>query len=250
MINNRSNKSYLAVKAALLLGCLYVLLLGCREDNALNDTKINKPVMLCNSGKSQLTFHVKLNREIYQLSDYGEAPQLAIWLESEDGKEIRTVFVTYRTAKAKWKGKVECPVSLSFWVGRWNKETATIGEPTAKNPVIDAVTGATPKDELTVKASVPAGSKWNCFAEVNVASDFSIEYPFYVNGMPDPQMNGQPSAIFKGSITAIEGKSVRPVLVGRTKQVNPSTAIIEEVKSLTTIKDIFIVFEVKCERLK
>lgn len=238
----------LTFKAVLFVLYSCVLLTGCKPDNRTAGTKIDLTETLNDPNTSRLIFNFKLNKDVYESSDYGEPPQMAIWIESEDGRNIQTVFVTYMTAKAAWIGKTECPVSLPYWAGRWNKETKTTGHPTADHPVVDAVTGATPEDELSVKAVVPYGSRWNCFIEVNIASDFSEEYPPYVAGMPDPQMNGQPSAIFKGHISANDGESVRPVLVGRTEQIHPSLEIINETESLTTINHIFMTLEVRCVR--
>ena len=95
-----------------------------------------------------LTFSLELNQKVYEYSDWGEPPQFAIWLEDADSSRIRTIWVTYRTGTGDWKGKVECPVALPYWVSRYNKETATSGPPTFFEPVIDAITGATPKQDI------------------------------------------------------------------------------------------------------
>lgn len=199
------------------------------------------------SANAKLIFSLTLNRDVYEDSDYGEPPQFAIWLEDAAGENIRTVWVSYRTGTGDWAGKVECPVSLPYWVSRYNKETETVGPPSFREPVVDAITGATPKQDFTVRAEVPAGSRWRYFIEVNVSGDFNIQFPAYSSkGIPDPQGNGQPSLIYQGQIEAVDGASDTPELVGRTDQWQPVDHIIAELEDITSAKNIFSRIEVSC----
>ena len=97
------------------------------------------------SGNTTLLFTIHQERDVYDQSDYGEPPQFAIWLENSETGEIKSVFVTYRTATGDFEGKAECPVSLPAWIGAFRKETERNDIPTLKNPAYEAVTGATPQ---------------------------------------------------------------------------------------------------------
>ena len=47
-----------------------------------------------NDSDVALLFTICQERKVYERSDYGEAPQFAIWLEHKETGEIHTVFVT------------------------------------------------------------------------------------------------------------------------------------------------------------
>jgi hypothetical protein len=137
-----------------------------------------------------LFFSIGLRPTVYEKSDWGEPPQVAIWLEDPNSQVIKTVFVTDRSGLGVWKGKVSCPVALSYWFSRYNKETNTVGPPTYRKPASHAVTGATPELEITASANIAPKSEWNYFVEVNVAGDFNSDFPStQKTGMPDPQGN-------------------------------------------------------------
>jgi hypothetical protein len=184
-----------------------------------------------------LTISIELDPRVYDYTDYGEPPQLAVWLEQPGSGKIRTLFVTYRTAKGEWHGKIECPVSLPYWLSRYRKESGTTGLPGPKNPVPDAVSGATPKKEFTVKTVLPEGSRWNYYIEVNASGDYNRRFPSVSdNGMPDSQGNGQPSLIYTGEIEAVPGQRSTPLLAGRTKQLNRVDKIIKNLEGITSAK--------------
>ena len=249
------------VGLVVLIGCGSVL--TTKEDSAGEDTGIaaaggmstalpsdaNEPQQAdtMKPASALLRFSLKLNQRVYEASDWGDPPQFAIWLENADSSKIRTVWVTYRTGTGNWVGKVECPVSLPYWVSRYNRETQTSGPPTPHKAVVDAVTGATPKHDFTVPAEVPAGSRWKYFIEVNVSGDFNINFPSVrANGAPDPQGNGQPSLIYQGQIEAVDVAYNIPKLIGRTEQWQSVDYIIEELEGITTAKNLFSKIEVSC----
>lgn len=196
----------------------------------------------------ELVFNLELNRQAYRRSDFGEPPQLAIWLENADGI-IRTVWVSRSTGKGLWLGKVECPVSLPYWVSRYNRQTGTQGPPTFKQPVVDAVTGATPTTTLTRRVRVPAGSQWDYFLEVNVSGDYNADFERNrADGLPDPQENGQPSLIYRGAITAAAGFVSQPELIGRSDQWRPTDAINPDTSGITTAKELLGILTVTAEK--
>ena len=110
-----------------------------------------------------------------------------------------------------------------------------------------AVTGATPKHDLTVQIQVPPGSLWWYFIEVNVSGDFNTAFPaLQQSGAPDPQGNGQPSLIYKGQIKVQPGAQDSPKLIGRTDQYLPLDHIISDLTGITDARELLTNIEVNC----
>jgi len=158
------------------------------------------------------------------------------------------VWITEKTGTGSWGGKTTRPVALPYWVSRWNIETGSSGLPNPANPVVDAATGATPKQDLDCQVVVPAGSTWNCYVEVNASGDYNetfTEEP--KDGTRDKNGNGQPSTIYKGKIKAVPGKRCVPRLAGRTDQLEGIDHMISDTKSITTAANLLSKIEVVCE---
>lgn len=200
------------------------------------------------SGVTSLLFTIHQERDVYDQSDYGEPPQFAIWLENSESGEIKTVFVTYRTATGNFEGKVECPVSLPAWIGAFRIETERDDIPTVKNPAYEAVTGATPQvKKFKTRAQVPEGSKWYYYVEVNVSGDYTAEFPeMNSDWTTDIHGNGQPSIIYMGEIMSNAGEMDTPQLRGRTEQLFLSTDIIPDLSGIGNAKDVFSMIKVTC----
>lgn len=200
------------------------------------------------SGVNFLLFTIHQERDVYDQSDYGEPPQFAIWLENRVSGEIKTVFVTYRTATGNFEGKVECPVSLPAWIGAFRKETGRDDIPTLKNPAYEAVTGATPQvKKFKTRVQIPDGSKWYYYVEVNVSGDYTAEFPeMNSDWTTDTHGNGQPSIIYKGKIMCKVGEKDTPEIIGRTEQMFLSTDIIPDLSGIRNAKDVFSMIKVTC----
>jgi len=197
------------------------------------------------AGPVTLQFSLSLDPQVYAKSHYKKPPQFAIWIEDAAGEKIRTVWVTEIAGAGNWGGKTVRPVSLPYWVSRWNKETGCTGDPTPENPAADAVTGATPKQDLTCRTKVPAGTRWNYFIEVNVSGDFNDSFAAVSkDGRKDRNGNGQPSIVYKGQITALPGQRSEPKLTGRTDQFEAVSSIISDVEGISDAKDLFSKIEI------
>ena len=208
-------------------------LIGCRNPGA-------EP-----AGPVSLQFSLSLDPKVYSQSHYKKPPQFAIWIEDAQGEQIRTVWVSEKTGAGSWGGKTARPVSLPYWVSRWQKETGGSGDPTPENPAADAVTGATPKQDFGCLTEVPAASKWNYFIEVNVSGDFNDSFAAESkDGKRDRNGNGQPSIVYKGQITAVAGQSSQPKLIGRTDQFRGVSSVNPDLAGISDAKDLFSKIEI------
>ncbi len=212
------------------------------------DLKAADKEAINSSEQAILKFVLKLNPDIYLKSNYKKPPQFALWLEDETEGTIRTIWVTSKTGTGSWGNNIVRTVSLPYWVSRWNIETQSKSYPTPENPVINAVTGATPKAEFTAETIVPAKRALNYFIEVNTSGDYNDAFPVSLqDGKRDRQGNGQPSIIYRGKITASPGRRSSPELIGRTDQLQSVKHIITGLEGITTAKDLFSKIEVSCE---
>ena len=194
-----------------------------------------------------LIFSFTVDPKVYSQSKYKKPPQIAIWLEQSEHKKIQTVFVTEKTAQGAWGKNITRPISLPYWVNRWNLETQTQGDPSPKQPAIDAVTAATPKQAKRITRAVPAGSSWNYYIEVNVSGDYNETFPeVSPDGKRDTHGNGQPSIIYQGKISATPGQSNVPHLIGRSDQFKRSKNLMNDLKGITTANDLLGSIKIYC----
>jgi hypothetical protein len=185
-----------------------------------------------------LHFTMMVDKETYEMTDFGEPPQLAIWLEQESPQNMRTVWVARRSGRQLWKGKIECPTALPLWESRHQHEKSDYKKRGLLKRLVDAISGATPTGGLfKAKVKVPAGTSWTCWVEVNLSGDFNHRFPYRdSNGMPDPEINGQPSLIYTAKITASPGKQSAFRLIGRSRQWLPVDYIVKDLSGITSAK--------------
>jgi hypothetical protein len=187
--------------------------------------------------QARISFSIDLNPRVYADSNWGDPPQLAIWLRSRDDGRVRTVLVTHRTARGDWEGKADCPVSLPHWVGFYNQETGTKGPPTWTRPAIDGISRATPTDEVSVSVEVPLESRWRWFVEVNCSGDFNEAFPEFSNAaVKDSYGNGQPSLVYAGELEATPGVVSTYRIIGRSRQHEATGELVTDVSGVTTAR--------------
>lgn len=215
-------------KTILILVLALMTLMGCP---GTRETKT------ADTNKLTLVFNLELDQRVCQDSSWADPPQIAIWIEHSTEPIIRTVIVTHRTGAGDWEGKVECAVSLPYWVSFYNRETGTTGAPTYFYPAPDAVTCATPEQKLSARITVPTDSTWRYYIEVNVSGDFNTGFPaFMESGESDRYGNGQPSLVYGGTIQAVNGATSTPKILGRTGQHEAIGKLIEDIEGITTAR--------------
>lgn len=235
-------------RSTLLVFAVSILIgIGCNRDSGSME-KITEDVLFVGQNEVILEFSLVVCKEIYENSDFGEPPQLAIWLEQAGRGKMRTVWVARRSGRRIWKGKVECMMALPFWESRHKNERSDFRQRGLLKRLIDAITGATPKGGVfTASVRVPLGSRWEYYIEVNVSGDYNVTFPSQLEGgTPDPEGNGQPSLIYRGRITALPDSADTPELIGRTDQWIPIDYVIPDLHGITNARDVVTDMMVTC----
>ncbi len=192
------------------------------------------------STKNQLHLVIKAGEYFQSTGKIGPkklntTPQIAIWVESEDGSQRQTLWMTKKFAKQLWAGqsydtsKVFRGYTFPRWISRFPEQV-----PTSEKPLPDSVTGASPYSDLELDLLLPGAGKWKIFLEANNAFDENENYP---NGQ---LKDGQPSVVYSGWVdSSRKGKTVLTL----TGWVDSQGNIQQDVSKLTTALHIFKTIE-------
>jgi hypothetical protein len=117
-----------------------------------------------------------------------KTPQMAAWIEDEQGNYISTIMVTNRSAKNNWKSAPEegRPEALPVWNHKI-KDNPTQND-------VDTASAATSKGPVDVqidKGLLINGHEYNVYLEINHSFDYNETWPEKEN-----EVNGQPSLIY------------------------------------------------------
>lgn len=171
-------------------------------------------------------------------------PQIALWLEDRDGNYIRTLYVTQRAGHKSWifGPKEGRPESLPVWYGASkNGSTASKAEasPSAESEPsltrsLDAVTGATPKSELSLTTQIEE-LDYIIKAEFNNSFDYNDFYTKKNSGV-----NGQPSVVYSSKIPAnlTAGQEISLDFAGTGSLTGQDGAISKNTEGLTSAVEI------------
>ena len=91
---------------------VFVLFYAC-DFNKDNHTELMPENFLPDSNSVVLEFSIFVNQDEYELTNYGEAPQLAIWLENRDSTQVRTVWVSHRAGKNDLSARLPCLIGTA-----------------------------------------------------------------------------------------------------------------------------------------
>jgi hypothetical protein len=155
-----------------------------------------------------------------------KGPQIAVWVETAEGRFVQTLFVTQRAGKGNWMGapKAGRPESLPVFYHAARGQGG-----------LDALSSATPKAEVKVKdgqLSLERGKRYVVLVEVNHSFDYNESWP---GKLPsgDPRysgVNGQPSLVYRAEFTAGDETASMALLPlgtgavdGRDGEVRPGT---------------------------
>jgi hypothetical protein len=189
-------------------------------------------------------------------------PTFAIWVEDIDGNYIESLYVTqylatgiYRHARLaegrplSRSGEAKRPSSLPVWLHKRNEGSPLL--PTPDRPVPDALTGATPKNNFTLKTvcveNIP--SKFRLVFEINQPFDYNQHwtkesYP----GEFDYSYSAQPALLYAVEIDTKE-KATRYKLtpIGHSHFSGRDGKVYTDLSTITTalqiVKEITVVIK-------
>jgi hypothetical protein len=175
-------------------------------------------------------------------------PQIAVWVETESGEFLETLYVTSRAGTGSWRSapldgtpaeEITRPEALPVWSHRAGRADLTEGTAAGTDP--DAVTSATPKSGYSVKSGLPAQSGTvRVLLEVNHSTDFNRFYPRDAAPGTDqysggPWGSGQPSLVYGALVdVGVSGDTLELELLGHGSPTGEDGAIYADRAGLTS----------------
>jgi hypothetical protein len=192
-------------------------------------------------------------------------PQVAIWIEDSAGNYMETLLVTTSTAKGlfysgrsadNFKESDETKVeegtptrrvdALPYWSHKRNHQYSDgLYSPPPGEPLPDAITGATPKDNfyfMAPESGIKDLASFRVMVEVNVAFDeneFYSEYDFLEDSLyhGGAGLLGQPSLIYGVTVSNRDDQRYYVLsLLGHGHHSGATGDLIKDIKSITTAK--------------
>jgi hypothetical protein len=179
-------------------------------------------------------------------------PQMAMWIETADGRFVDTIYVTGKAASGKWSAAkgARRPEALPVWShARGIAAADGIYMPDKAASLPDAVSGATSTSAFTRAWAIPAGlapGSYRIKVELNSSYDWNEAFP---DKLPkdDPrysEVNGQPSIVWEATLElggAASRVELRPVgsgsLRGEDGAVKPGLAGLTSARDLAASID-------------
>ena len=136
-------------------------------------------------------------------------PQIAIWLEDMQGNYLSTVYVSHKIATQDWqmaKGNRRKEALPHWCFSRGVKYYDGLYLPTKDKPLVDGISGATPRESFDVKLRTANHLKhFAVKVEVNHSTDFNDKFPKNaqegdVNYSGGKEGSGQPAVIYKAEV--------------------------------------------------
>lgn len=181
-------------------------------------------------------------------------PLMAVWVEDTAGKYIQSLYVAKSIATGifnygdattgQWtQGEKRRPAALPYWSHkRGIKATDGLYLPTPDQPIPDAYTGATPKNdfELVTRLDTDGLQVFNILFEINQPWDWN---EYWSNAKyPDDyeyKTSSQPALVYQAKIDLNSGKKKYEMkLIGHSHYSGKKGELYEDTSTLTTALEI------------
>jgi hypothetical protein len=219
------NKLVLAIVVVTLFGFL-----GCNTEGGKSQSNISNGMEL--SVEPGEHWNGKMKILIFSIST---TPQMAAWIEDNQGNYISTITVTNKGAKKNWMGapKEGRPEALPVWYHKIPNNMTQI----------DSVSAATTKGAVDIQIdrdSLINGQEYNVYLEINLSFDYNDIWPEKKN-----DVNGQPSLIYRANFIAGTIGRIKLDPVGHGSAGGSDGYIVNGLDGMTTaltiIKDAYII---------
>ncbi len=182
-------------------------------------------------------------------------PSFAIWLEDTSGNYIQDIYVTKYVSNGifghgyvkngKWeKGQRLLPAALPVWMHkRVSKSGAKPLPPSPESPVVDAYTGATPKNNFIVETQLPSdiSQKLKVYLELNQTWDWN---DYWTNNKfpedADYKTSSQPALVYCVTIDLNTSEAKNFELLGHSHYSGKDGSINPDISTITTAKEILL----------
>jgi hypothetical protein len=163
-----------------------------------------------------------------------KTPQLAVWIEDDQGNYVSTITATGKSVKNNWKSapKEGRPEALPVWNHKRQNSTEEI----------DIVSSATPKGTVDIQIDnglLTNGHEYNVYLEVNHSFDYNDYWTENNSGV-----NGQPSLVYHAKFIAGTSGRIKLNPIGHGSVDGSNGNIVYELDTLTTaltiIKEAYI----------
>lgn len=175
-------------------------------------------------------------------------PQIAVWLEDRQGNYLSTVYVSHKIATQDWqmaKGSRRKEALPHWCYSRGIVYDDGLYLPTKDQPIVDGVSGATPRESFDVKLKTASRLKrFVVKVEVNHSTDFNDSFPKNVkdgdaNYSGGNEGSGQPAVIYRAEVDLSEGKKTFvAALIGHSSPDGSDGEIHTDMSGLTTALEI------------
>lgn len=223
--------------------------------NLTNSERGKSLVLFAKSGK----YYESDKQSIFGgLITYTTTPQMAVWLETMEGKYIRTLYVTGKLASSgfsdpEFTGEVvRRPEALPHWMHQRNvlaKDGLLVPDPATTE--FDGFTAATPVGSHQLRLSASEFEEYKIKVEVNRTYDFNEYYS--KDRFPDDSVysgsgsSGQPSLIYEAVINSVEKGDTLLRLIGHGHYSGRTGEIYPDVLKISTAKALFDFFVVSVQ---
>lgn len=171
-------------------------------------------------------------------------PQIAIWIEDENGHYVSTVYASYKIATQSWQsaGGNRRKEALPYWCYcRGVKYPDGLYLPTKKQSLTDGVTGATPTGSFDVKLHpVKEMTHFKVMVELNHSTDFNDSYPKSAiegdsNYSGGKNGSGQPALVYCADVDTTSGQSsFNALLIGHSSADGSDGKLYDDLSGITT----------------
>jgi len=153
-----------------------------------------------------------------------KTPQLAVWIENNQGNYISTLFATDKSVRNNWQSapKEGRPETLPVWNYKRQNNFEQV----------DIISSATPKGAVNIQidnTSLTDGQEYNIYLEINHSFDYNDYWTERNSGV-----NGQPSLIYHANFVAGVTDRINLFPIGHGSVDGSNGNIINDLDSLTT----------------